>query len=195
MQQTKHVPIFIPDTPGASVRYTRNGQAPTLTSGEPYAGPFAMYADECLGGCRVTSRGFKPGWLASDVRVLHLTVAPVAPDPILTPPGGSFVGEVNVVLDVDLVSGGGGSGAGVTVVRWTTDPDAEFGSGLVDVHGNARDEWRGGCVAPGALVRVALPLGAAGGGARAVQLRCQAVRAGAAPSAVVDALFTLQVRN
>ncbi len=50
-------------TPGATIRYTTDGSAPTATSGEVYAGPMSIGATTC-----VRAASFRPGYQASAVQ-------------------------------------------------------------------------------------------------------------------------------
>ncbi len=51
------------DTPGAVIRYTTDGTAPTQTSGALYTGPITIDATTCL-----RAAAFRPGWMASAVQ-------------------------------------------------------------------------------------------------------------------------------
>ncbi len=51
------------DTPGAVIRYTTDGTAPTQTTGTMYTGPIAITATTCL-----RAAAFRAGWMASAVQ-------------------------------------------------------------------------------------------------------------------------------
>lgn len=141
------------------------------------------------------ARGFKDGWQASAMREVHFTIEPVAPDPVFTPSGGTFVGFVDVQLDVGMAAAatrsrvGSGSAKGKgrqTMLRWTTDVDADI----------LKQNWVGHVASPGDTIRLPEDLESEdGGGAQTVQLRCVAVRPGSVPSPVLDATYTILVRK
>lgn len=182
-------------TPNATIRYSLNGDDPSESTGEPYETSFAVYADECQpNGCTVRARGFKDGWQASAMREVHFTIEPVAPDPVFTPLSGTFVGFVDVLLDVGVAATasrsrvGSGSSAkdSQTTMRWTTDKDADI----------LKQKWDGHVASPGDTIRLPEDLESEdGGGAQTVQLRCVAVRPGSVPSPVIDATYTILVRK
>ncbi|NLH16751.1 MAG: hypothetical protein GX455_09235, partial [Phycisphaerae bacterium] len=96
------------DTPGAEIRYTLDGTAPSATTGTVYTGPIAISATSI-----VRAMGFKPGWLDSAVKThTYLFIAdilqqsPTGAAPSADwPAAGTFNNQVmNYGMDPDIVT-------------------------------------------------------------------------------------------
>ena len=127
------------------------------------------------------------------MRVIHFTIEPVAPDPVFTPSGGTFVGFVDVLLDVGVaatairssISSGSSSEDSKTTLRWTTDKNANL----------FEKNWDGSVASPGDTIRLPEDFKSEdSGGAQMIQLRCLAMRPGSVLSPAIDATYTILVR-
>ncbi len=92
------------DTPGAAIRYTVDGTAPTASTGIIYTGPFTMASTMCL---RIAA--FKPGWMPSPLQ----THTYIFPDQVVrqssNPPGfPASWGDTDAdyEMDPDIVASG-----------------------------------------------------------------------------------------
>jgi SPP1 family predicted phage head-tail adaptor len=79
------------DTPGASIRYTTDGSAPSPTVGTVYAGPVTVAASLTL-----RAIAYKAGQTASGITVEPYVLGVAVP--VATPPGGSYSGPQFVAL-------------------------------------------------------------------------------------------------
>jgi hypothetical protein len=171
-------------TPGAKIRYTTDGSAPSAVHGVSYDDvPFPLFASASV-RARADRAGFQPSKMAR----ADYVVEPRAQPPAFSPSGGEFVGSVRVTVAVP-----GTVGADV-LIRWTTDPDLSFGAG------DSADGYDGPTAVPGDVLTLAHPSQAAptgggeasgGGGGAEVMLRAMAVKPGYAPSEVAAATFVL----
>ncbi len=83
-------------TPGATIKYTLDGQDPTDTYGIPYGGPVTISQSATL-----KARAFLAGWASSGVRSDDYTILGNIATPVFTPGTGTYTGPVNVFISVN----------------------------------------------------------------------------------------------
>ncbi|MEW6490137.1 MAG: chitobiase/beta-hexosaminidase C-terminal domain-containing protein [Thermodesulfobacteriota bacterium] len=80
------------DTPGAAIRYTVNGEAPTSTSGTVYSEPIPVDATATL-----RAIAYRDGWADSPVAVATYAITGTVAAPVFDPPGG-IIGQEELAL-------------------------------------------------------------------------------------------------
>ncbi|MBW6513750.1 MAG: chitobiase/beta-hexosaminidase C-terminal domain-containing protein, partial [Candidatus Syntrophosphaera sp.] len=92
----------VPD--GAQIRYTLDGSEPTATS-TLYTAPIPL---DLNSNYEVRVRAFAANWTPSIVYVGYYTITGtvVIPDPVFTPPAGTYTTNINVILNTQTVPAG-----------------------------------------------------------------------------------------
>jgi len=83
-------------TPGATIKYTLDGQDPTDTYGNIYAGPVAINQSATL-----KARAFLASWAPSAVRSDDYTILGNIATPVFTPGTGTYTAPVSVFISVN----------------------------------------------------------------------------------------------
>lgn len=96
-------------TPGASIRYTTDGSAPDASTGSVYSGPVRLTTTTTL-----KAIAYKAGMADSAVASATFTrnVPGTVAMPAFTPPGGDFIGSVDVTISTATAG---------AAIRYTTD--------------------------------------------------------------------------
>jgi len=81
------------DDPTATIRYTLNGEEPTLSTGFAYTGPFEIVATTL-----VRARAFRNQWNPSEILEGLYEIVETVAAPIFTPPSGTYTNPVNVFI-------------------------------------------------------------------------------------------------
>ncbi len=129
---TVATPAFLPDggefpapptveittaTPGATIRYTLDGQDPTAANGEEYASPFTISGTAVL-----KAKAFLTDWRSSELHsALYIIYGTIA-DPVFNPGAGTYTHPISVELSANPADAG---------IYYTTDgsePDQASGT-------------------------------------------------------------------